>query len=64
MENGLAQQLVTAHTGVVEGFPSLEMELGGAGNAVLGGPWVTAGLKGLGCDEKGHNKTLHSNIYF
>lgn len=68
MENGLTQQLVTAHTGVVEGFPGLEMELGGAGNPILGRPRVTAGLKRLCCDEEGNSKTLtqlHSNgIYF
>lgn len=65
VENRLTKQLVAAHTGVVEGFPSLEMELGGAGNPVLGGPRVTAGLKRLCCYEEGNNKTLttlHSNV--
>lgn len=62
MENRLTQQLVPAHTGVEECLPSLEMELGGAGNPILGGPRVTAGLKRLFCYEEDNNKKIDNSI--
>lgn len=47
VEPRLPQQLVAGHAGVQEGLSGLEVRLVGAGDAVVGGPGVSAGLEGL-----------------
>lgn len=44
---------MASHAGVEEGLTSLEVKLVGAGDAVGGGPWVTAGLKGFSWGSRG-----------
>lgn len=62
MENRFTQQLVPGHAGVKEGFASLEVKLVGAGDAIGGGPWVTAGLKGFRWDSRGETLQTDNTV--
>lgn len=64
VENRLTQQLVATQTGIVQGLSSLEVELGGAGDPIGGGSWMTAGLECLSWskEEKQFRQTLRNII--
>lgn len=62
MENWFTEQLVAGHAGVEEGLASLEVKLVGAGDAVGGGPWVTAGLKGFSWGSRGETVQTDNTV--